>query len=189
MPTTTREDRENRRAMVAFLDGLGVGPTSIAMTVGVSRQTVHQDRRILASRAGPLDAEQVTAQVRGVAGHLGIVVADLLRATRVVRDEKGAPMRDEQGALLQEPAHGIRLSAARTLWKIFGGRVALEQSLGAMPKAAEKVEVTIDVGEVISTVMKIMAVYMDPDTADVMARTLETLDDEQPGWLDGLLTR
>lgn len=160
-----------RRLQVALLDGRGYGPAQIAKVVKCSRPTVYSDLAYLEAESGmPITAERVTAQLRSVVEYV------LRPLDTLMAGGKGI-----------EP--GAQLAAIRTFWNIYRDRVVMEQALGSMPKEAERLEVAIDAGELARALLKALAVYMDPDSADNMARALGAIDDEQPGFLESLLTR
>lgn len=168
-PVTPADRTAARRLQVALLDARGYKPTMIGRVVGVTRQTVYRDLDAITKEEGkPLEHGRVAAQMRAVVEFILRPVAEILA------DAKNPE---------------LQLAAARTIWRIYKDRVVLEQALGTMPREAEKIEVTVDAGKMAAALLKTLAVYMDPDSADIMAGALGAIDDEQPGWLDRLLTR
>ncbi len=158
MPTTTTEQRERRRGMVAYLDALGFGPAQIARAVDVARPTVYKDLAAIESEWGDkLTAPQAAAQVRGVAHRLSSNLLDLVQA--------------------EDPT--IRLQAVRTLWAIFRDRVAMEQLFGMMPKAPDQVEVGTD-REMLDTIFQALMNRVSADAQLEIERALRSLDAEQP---------
>ncbi len=158
MPTTTAEQRERRRGMVAYLDALGFGPAQIARAVDVSRPTVYKDLAAIESEWGDkLTAPQAAAQVRGVAHRLSSNLLDLVQAA--------------------DPT--IRLQAVRTLWAVFRDRVAMEQLFGMMPKAPERVEVGMG-RETLDTIFQALVNRVSADAQLEIEAALRSLDAEQP---------
>ncbi len=158
MPTTTAEQRERRRGMVAYLDALGFGPAQVARAIDVSRPTVYRDLAAIESEWGDkLTAPQAAAQVRGVAHKLSSNLLDLTQA--------------------EDPT--IRLRAIGLLWAIFRERVALEQLFGMMPKAPERVEVGLE-RRTLDTIFQALVNRVSPDAQLEISEALRSLDREQP---------
>ncbi len=144
--------------MVAYLDALHFGPAQIARAIGVSRTTVSKDLQVIASDwSARLTAPQAAAQVRGVAHRLSSNLLDLV----------------------QDKDPSVRLQAIKTLWFIFRDRVALEQLFGMMPKAPERVEVSLE-REMLDTIFQALVNRVSADAQLEIEAALRSLDKEHP---------
>lgn len=140
--------------MVAVLDAIGESPSAIAENLGVHRATVHRDLLALEVNGRTLEPAQSGAQVRGVVRRLlAPFLADggYLEAMRFILDEKGRPIKDENGDFLQEPYVGMRLAATKTFWSVYTESVTLQQAFGLIPRKPEEVDVQVTIGEDMDT--------------------------------------
>ncbi len=164
MPTTTTEERERRRGLVAFLHALGYGPYQVARAVGVAPPTIYRDLAAIESEWGShLTAPQAVAQVRGVSHRLS-------------------------GSLtgyLNHPDPKVRVMAVGALWTVFEKKLRLEQALGAVPKVADQVEVEVGMGrEMLDTIFQALVNRVSADAQLEIEMALRSLDKEQPNLLD-----
>ncbi len=158
MPTTTAEQRERRRGMVAYFHALGFGPAQIARTLDTSRTTIYKDLRVIEVEWGDrLTSGQAVSQVRGLAHRLSSNLLGLVQA--------------------EDPT--VRLQAVRTLWSIFRDRVAMEQLFGMMPKAPERVEVGMG-REMLDTIFQAVVNRVSADAQLEIESALRSLDKEHP---------
>ena len=141
---------------MAVLDAIGLSPSAIAENVGVHRATVHRDLVALEANGRTLDPAQSGAQVRGVVERLlapFLAEGGYLEAMQFVRDEKGRPIKDEDGALLQEPHVGMRLAATKTFWSVYTESVTLQQAFGLIPRKPEEMDVHVQFSEDLDTLL------------------------------------
>ncbi len=160
MPTTTNEERERRRGLVAFLRGLGYGPYETARAVGVSAPTIYRDLDNIEEEWGNnLSASQATSQVRGVAHRLA-------------------------GSLtgyLNHPDPKVRMMAVGAIWTVFEKKLRLEQALGMVPKVADQMEVEVGLDrETLDTIFGAVVNRISADAQLEVAEALRSLDKEQP---------
>ncbi len=168
--------------MVAVLDAVGQSPSAIAENLGVHRATVHRDLLALEANGRTLEPAQSGAQVRGVVERLlapFLAEGGYLEAMRFVRDEKGRPIKDKKGELLQEPNVGIRLSATKTFWKVYTESVTLQQAFGLIPRKPEEVSVEVQVGEDLTKLFQAMTGRMSPEGVAEMMESLRSVEREQ----------
>lgn len=160
LPSTTAAQREARRALVGLLHGLGHGKAQIARALDVSRPTVYRDLEALEEGTAPAGGREATAQLRAVFNQLWAPVhADLKR----------------QGL---DPAD--RLVLTRALWAAYLEKVRTEQAFGFLPRAPERVEVDVDLGEALAELLDAVAGRLSFDACMEYAEAMRGVGLEAP---------